>query len=198
MRPAIVGIGAMARFEEKIVADMTGNQRRVADTVSAAFHGLAGPYVVWIDEPEIAERLFRVVDYLRNEAPLPHRLRLIATLMAVRYWRAAYAWNVNAQQAELNGVPTSAIAAMERGETPKFDDAKDRAAYEMCRELLETRALSDAGFAKAVAALGVAFVREIAITLGYFSTVALTVNAFNVLPPPDKMPAFARPGAARD
>jgi 4-carboxymuconolactone decarboxylase len=188
----------MARFTEKIVDRMTGEQRRVADTVTAAFGGLAGPYVVWIDEPDLAERLFRVVDYLRNAAPLPHRLRLIATLMAVRYWRAAYAWNVNAHQAELNGVPKSVTAAIERGETPEFDDAKDRAAYELCHELLETRALGEAGFAKAVAALGEQFVREIAITLGYFSTVALTVNAFKVLPAPDKMPSFARPGAARD
>ena len=185
-------VSTMARLKEPSRAEMAGEQRRIAEKVSASFGGLAGPYAVWIREPELAERLFDVVDYLRTRAPLPARLRLLATLLAVRHWRAAYAWSVNAPLALKAGLPARAIQAIEKGQTPRFDDATEHAVYVLATELLETRALSDASYQKAVGAIGERFVWEVAIVLGYFSTVSLTVNAFDVRPARGKAPAFSK------
>ena len=184
----------MARLQDLAREDMTAAQLRLADRITAAFGTVGGPYKVLIHEAELTERLQDVLDYLRNDLAVPARLRMLATMVVVRYWRAAYAWSVNRPNAIKEGLSEAVLDAIERGEVPHLDRAEDRAVYDASVELLETRALSDATYRRAVEILGEKYLREIVVILGFFAVIALCVNAFEVELRPGAMPpAFARP-----
>ena len=76
------------------------------------------------------------------------------------------------------------IEAIRNGEKPSLPDAKAQAVYAVSRELHRTRALSDATYAAAEAALGRAALVDLVGILGYYTLVSMTLNAFRV-PTPD-------------
>jgi len=183
----------MSRLQDLAREDMTVAQLRLADRITAAFGTVAGPYKVLIHEPELTERLQDVLDYLRGSLALPPRLRLIATLVTLRHWRAAYAWAVNRPSALQEGLSEAVVDAIERGEAPLFDREDERAVYDASVELLESRKLSDATYRRALAVLGDKGLREIVVVLGFFAVIALVVNAYEVpLREGSPIPAFAR------
>jgi 4-carboxymuconolactone decarboxylase len=82
------------------------------------------------------------------------------------------------------------IEAIRTGAEPELTDPKARAVYAVARELHATRALSDATYAKAAAALGREGLVDLVGILGYYTLVSMTLNAFDV-PTPDGTRSFA-------
>ena len=54
--------------------------------------GLAGPYNVMLRSPVFAERMKRLLDYLRFETSLPKRLNEFAILIQGRLWTSQVEW----------------------------------------------------------------------------------------------------------
>ena len=190
----------MARVTAPKLSDMTPEQQRVAEKVAARIGGIQGPYVPWLTEPVLCERILDLLDYLRDGTPLPARLRLLAGLLTVRHWRAAYAWSATAPLAIAAGLREPVLAAIERGDRPDFDEDGDRAVYDLVTELLGSRALGDETYRRALACLGEAALRDAVVTVGYFCVVSLTLLAYDVAPggqPDPKAGTLAPQGVGR-
>jgi 4-carboxymuconolactone decarboxylase len=172
----------MTRITAPKLSEMTPEQRRVAEKVAARIGGIQGPYVPWLTEPALCERILDLLDYLRDGTPLPARHRLLAGLLTVRHWRADYAWSATAPRAHAAGLRDAVVAAIERGDRPDFDDESDRVVYDLVSELLGSRALGDETYRRALACLGEAALRDAVVTVGYFCVVSLTLLAYDVAP----------------
>ena len=122
--------------------------------------------------------------YARYDSALPPGLSELAILVTARHWRAAFEWSAHVGPARAAGIPEAAIEAIRTGAEPALADAKSRAVYAVARELHGTRALSDATYAEAEAALGRQGLVDLIGILGYYTLVAMTLNAFAV-PTPD-------------
>lgn len=170
----------MARLTEIPADAMTAEQSAAAERISAMIHGLHGPYAVWIQRPKLAEAMLSVLRAIRDEAVLPRRMRMMATITVIRHWGADYAWGVNKPLALDAGIPESVVAAVEKRQNPVFDDANDALAYQVAVELLNERRLSDATFDRAQSILGDEQLTELVSAVGYFSAVALTVVAYDI------------------
>jgi 4-carboxymuconolactone decarboxylase len=157
-------------------------QQDFAAVLESSVGGVHGPYLPWIERPELGARIHHLLDYIRFESPLPRRLRMIATLVCVRHWGAAYAWGVQVPLALAAGLPPAVVEAIAAGHRPEFADADDRAAYAVCSELLERRSLSDEVYRAAVERLGREVITELVATVGHFCIVSLTLLAFDVQP----------------
>jgi 4-carboxymuconolactone decarboxylase len=170
----------MPRLKEIAAADMTAEQTIAADRISQMIHGLHGPYAVWIQRPKLAEAMLSVLGAIRDQAVLPRRMRMMATITVIRHWGADYAWGVNKPLALDAGVPESVVEAVEKRQKPIFNDANDALAYQVAVELLNERKLSDATFDRAQSVLGDEMLTELVGAVGYFSAVALTVVAYDI------------------
>jgi 4-carboxymuconolactone decarboxylase len=170
----------MARLKEIAAGDMTAEQTAAAGRIAQMIHGLHGPYAVWIQRPKLAEAMLGVLRAIRDEAVLPRRMRMMATITVIRHWGADYAWGVNKPLALDAGVPESVVEAVEKRQKPVFDDANDALAYQVAVELLNERKLSDATFDRAQSVLGDEQLTELVSAVGYFSAVALTVVAYDI------------------
>ena len=175
----------MSRLPDLRYGDMTADQRRVHDEIAAGPRGtVVGPLRVWLHSPELADRAQKLGAYARFHSALPPALSELAILVSARQWRAAFEWASHVGPARAAGIPEAAIEAIRTGAEPALDNAKSRAVYAVARELHETRALADATYADAEAALGHQGLVDLVGILGYYTLVSMTLNAFAV-PTPD-------------
>lgn len=166
---------------------MSPEQRKVYDESIALGtpNGTSGgPYTAYIRNPEYMRLHRSVAIYLRNNS-LPGRLRQMLVLRTIKHWGAKYPWVVQVRASLKEGLEQAIIDAIDRGQNPTLTSPKDIAAFEFCRELLETKQVSDATYKRALELFGEGGVVDIVVTIGSFTTTALTANAFDIDPPKD-------------
>lgn len=163
-------------------ADMSAEQGRVYDTAKAANRPVGGPYYAYIRIP----KLFEAAQNLRGclgDGPLSKRERQIINLVVARHWSAKYPWCAQVRASLAAGVEQEVIDAINARQTPALPDLRERTCYNVSKELLANKSLSDATYAAADKALGTDDLVAAVAATGAFSTTCLTTVAFDVSPP---------------
>jgi 4-carboxymuconolactone decarboxylase len=182
----------MSRLGTLDERDLSDEQRRLRDAITTGPRGQSaasgGPFEVWLHSPDFGEQAQRFGAYVRYETSLGARISEFAILICARHWGADYEWFVHAPIARQAGVPADAIEDLRLGRDVHLTDDTDRAVHGFCRELLGQRRVCDATYATAERRLGKSALVELVGLLGYYSLVALTLIAFEVLPPDSARP----------
>jgi 4-carboxymuconolactone decarboxylase len=170
---------------------LTAGQRHAMDTVVAGPRGeLIAPFIPMLRAPELMTRLQLVGEYLRFGSGLPRHLTELVILVVARRWDQDYEWGHHVPLARAAGLNEDVIAAVRDGGT--FTGPDDvRAVWQMVSELEYRRGLSDSTFDAALAAVGDGGVVEVIATAGYYTTLAMTMNATRTPVPDDyeRLPA---------
>jgi len=160
---------------------MDDAQRAVAAEIAGARGGvLGGPFAIWIRDAELARRINHLSARLRKGSGFEKRLVELLVLVVTRQWKAQYAWRAHARQALDEGIAPEVVAAIRGGVDPPFTRDDERLIYDLVTELTQTRALSDASYARGVAALGEALMIELVTTTGLYTMIAMTLAVFDV------------------
>ncbi len=171
----------MSRIPEPDPASMSPEQRAVRDEIVAGPHArVVGPYPAWLQVPELARRARALSEYVRFQAALPRPLAELGILVTGRHWKAEFEFWAHARLAREAGLDEQVIAAIAANRRPEFADADQEIVYQVCTELYDTRRIADATYARAVEALGLPALVELVATIGYYSMVSITLNAFAV------------------
>lgn len=180
----------MSRIPELRPDAMSAEQRAVMDEIVSGPHGrIVGPYPAWLQSPELARRARGLSEFIRFRSSLPERLKELAILIAGRHWKAEYEFYAHSRLAAKAGLEQSIIDAVAARKRPSFPQAEDSIVYDLCTELFDTHRVSDSTHQRAVEAFGLARVVELVSTIGYYSLVCLTLNAFEVpLPEGERSP----------
>ena len=104
----------------------------------------------------------------------------LAILVTGQFWQADFEWYAHEPMARKAGVPEDVITDVRAGRQPTLTDEADVATYELASELHRTRVLSDTTFRAAVKIFGEQGVAELVGLCGYYTTVSMTLNAFDV------------------
>ena len=172
---------AVTRLTEIETDAMSDEQRRFYDWMAAGpWERREGPFKVLLHAPELAEAVNHVNQYLRGQGTLAKRIRELVILINARHWGTEIEWLSHEPQARDAGLDDAVIAALGQGREPDFGADDEAAVYAFCRELLETRWVTDATFARARDAVGEVGLIEIVCTLGLYATLSLVLNAFEV------------------
>ena len=167
-------------------------QRAIYDNILSGPRGVVqGPLRVWLQSPELAEPAEKLGAFCRYGSRLPPRLSELAIIAVGAHWRAGYEWQAHAPLAERAGVSSDAIEAIRRRADVRLEQADEQAVYEFSRELLETRGVSDAAYARLVAAVGLEAAVDLVGILGYYTLICMTINAFGVPVPAGVAEPFA-------
>ena len=181
----------MSRFDELPDGRMGDLRKRVHDEIAAGPRGtVPPPHQVWLRAPGFCEVAHRVGEYCRWKTTLPAALSELAILVGGRHWQAEYEWWAHARIARENGLPDAVIEAIRIGETPDFTGTDPRAEiiYVAAKEMLETKGLSDATYARALEELGAETLVEVVGIVGYYCLISLTLNVFQVETPDGSKP----------
>src|SRR5436853_1254953 len=153
----------MSRYREISAAEMNPLLSEVLDEIIAGKRGrFGGPFQVLIRAPEACRHLSRLGEYLRWGSSLSPALSELAICLTARHIRANYEWHAHAPLAVEAGVPAAAIEAIRTGAAPSFTADDQVLVHRLVTELIDTKRLTDATFAEAIARFGEQGIVELA------------------------------------
>jgi 4-carboxymuconolactone decarboxylase len=145
---------------------------------------LVGPFNAWLHVPKIGRRLSSLGAYLRFRTSIDPRLSEVAICTVGAHWRAEFEFFAHAPMALEHGVDPSIIDALRAGAVPAFDRDDERIVYEVARQLLNDRRVTDSTYAAAESLLGETGLVELVALIGYYCLISLLLNLFEVALPP--------------
>lgn len=176
----------MARLLPIPPQDMTDEQKRVAALISKQRDApVRGPFAVMLRTPEICEMFANFVDLSLDEerSRIPLRLKELAIITVGRVFGSDYEWFIHAKRAAEFGIDETAIEDMRQNRVPSFPNADETLVYDVAKELAETRQLSDANYQRALDHFGEEAMVELAALVGFYHTVSIFLNTFQVAAP---------------
>jgi 4-carboxymuconolactone decarboxylase len=138
--------------------------------------GLGGPYNPMLRSPVMAERLKRLLDYLRFNTSLPTRLNEFAILIQGRLWTSQVEWYAHYPLALKAGLPASVADDLKANIRPRGMQPDEEVVYDVCMNMSNQHAVSDALFEKAKATLGEQQLVDLIAVSGTYVTVAMLLS----------------------
>jgi len=163
---------------------LAGPRDRLVGVLNAALHS-----------PELARHWQELGAFLRFSTSVPPRLKELAILVTSRRWNSQVEWHVHAACARVAGLPESAIEAIRQARAPEFESPADAAVYDYARELQGTGRVPLAVYQAVLDLLGTTGIVELTAIIGYYTLVAMTLNAHEIPMPDGARPPLARVGS---
>ncbi len=171
-------------------SDLHESHRPIYDSVVASRGTISGPFRIWLHSPEFADRAQRLGQFVRYDTSLPARLSELAILVCARFMDCQVEWSLHEQAALDGGLAVDVVDAIRERRVPAFGSEDERAVYNFTGELLESRSVEDHTFANTRSHLADAQLVELTGLIGYYCTVAMTLNAFQVPLPEGTLPTL--------
>jgi len=157
----------------------TPQQTAILDIIKKTRKGdIRGPFLVWINNPEIANRAQNLGEYLRYHTSLPERLSELAIMTVARYYNCEREWFIHKPIAINSGVDSKVLDAIIEKKTPQFQQQDDRVVYNFTYELVTSKFISETVYQEAAKVIGMKSMIELNVLIGYYVLVAFTLNTF--------------------
>jgi len=160
------------------------HQRAIAAFRASRRIDLFGPFVPLLWSPEVMMRTAALGEYLRERSVFPRQLSEFMILIAARHWTQQYEWSLHCPIAVRAGVDPAIADAIAAGRRPANMSPEQELLYDFCTDLLRTQGVSDAVYARALAAFGEQGIVEAVATVGYYSMLAMILNTARTPPEP--------------
>jgi len=175
----------MTRLTQKSPDELTPQQREQYDRIgqyrqARADGTLGGPFDAWIRSPELARRATGLGNFIWNRTTLERRIVEFAIAITARVWEANVEWVAHAEEARKRGVSDDVLASVLAGQRPEGAPEDELLTYDFCKSLHETRRLPIDLYQRAVSLFGEQGLMEMIGTIGYYTFVSMTLNAFEV------------------
>ena len=186
-RPALNLVGD--RFKPLTYDTMTPDQKTMTDHImSGPRASMGGPFNALLRSPELGDLAQQLGAYIRFKSSLPRHLNEMAIIMTARVWTAQYEWYVHKQAALQAGLNPAIASAIAEGKRPAGMKPDEQALYDFCKELFDTKHVSDATFQAAVKAFGEKGVVDLLGVTGYYQLVSALLNVDRYPLPADAKP----------
>ena len=177
--------GAQDRMPPIPADKYTDAQKKAADEFAGGRgYEVRGPFVPLIRSPEVMLRAKAMGDHLRFKSALAPRLSEMVILITAREWTQQYEWVAHHDIAIKAGLRKEIADAIADGRRPVGMADDEEAAYDMSTEIQRSRRVSDATWNRAVAKFGEQGVIDLLGINGYYTFLAMTMNAARTGLPP--------------
>jgi len=179
----------VSRVPPVVYDELDAEQQRVYKEITGPRDGgFGGPYQVWIHAPDIANIFNQVANVLRVNGKLDKRLQELMILVLAKDWKCDYQWVVHIEAARKAGLSDEVVDAILHGQVPTLTEPDEQAVYDVVRELLDTKRLSQETYDRALSELGLPKLIELVTNSGRYTQAAMVANAFEVSTPGDAHP----------
>jgi 4-carboxymuconolactone decarboxylase len=170
---------------------MTPEQRRVYDAVVSGPRGeLKGPLRAALHRPELADKWQQLGEILRYRTSLPAPLSELAILVTARHCNCAVEWHIHEMMAAKAGLVRNVIEDIRASHRPANASADELAIFDFADELNRRNTVGEANYRRVLDRWGVVGVVELTALVGYYTMVAMTLNAHEIPLPDDAAPPF--------
>ena len=176
---------------------LTTEQRRVYDKVVAGRRGkIVGPLRAALHSPELTDRWQALGEFLRYHTTLSPRQSELAILVTGRACQSPFEWYAHVADGRRAGIEPAVIDALLAQRIPEGLSEDERLVVRVARELNQFNSIGDATYAEAMAHFDERTLVELTALVGYYTMVAMTLNAHEIPLPEGEQPAFDLPQKA--
>ena len=173
---------------------MSPEQRLVYDKIVSGPRGkIEGPLRAALYNAELADKWQALGALLRYGTSLPPRLSEIAILVTGRSCNSPFEWFAHRRESEKIGIEQNILEAILAQTEPPFKATDEQLVYQFALELNQYKSVSDATYSKALAQFGAKTLVELTALVGYYTMVAMTLNAHEIPLPEGVQAAFPLP-----
>ena len=170
----------MSRIAELTRDELDADGQQLYDEILAARGSIAGPFRVWLYSPEFTRRATQLGEFLRYHTSLSPRLSELVILITARCQQSAIEWNIHDPLARKAGLPADIIEALQADRRPAFTEPAEEAIYGYCQQLHRTHTADQLTLQRLITSLGNKAAVEVTGLCGYYTMVAMTLNAFGI------------------
>lgn len=172
--------------EQKALSDAikSGPRARLASSGASKPGPLGGPFNVWLRSPGIGGLIQQLGEEIRFRSSLSGKLNELAILVTARNWTSQYEWVAHHKLALEGGLDPKIADAIAAGRRPEGMDPDETLVYEFSQELQDTKEISDATYARAVARFGERGVVDLISVNGFYVLVSMCLNVDRTPVPP--------------
>jgi 4-carboxymuconolactone decarboxylase len=175
--------------KELVQAIRSGPRAAVQGSAANVGGGTVGsPFNVFLRSPELGNDLQKVGSYIRFKSTLGMRLNEMAILIVARQWTAQYEWHAHHRLALQAGLDPKIADDIANNRRPSGMKPDEEAVYDFCRELLDTKQVSDATYKAALDKFGEPGIMDLIGVTGYYTLVAMVLNVDRTPLPGDAKP----------
>ena len=175
-----------SRLQPKSFDELTPEQQAQYERISKARSPRAdgqfgGPFDPWIRSPEVAQRAMSLGNFVWERTSVGRRIVELAIIVTGRNWRSNVEWVAHAKMAKAEGISDEVIQAVfDQVEPPNDTPDDEKLTIAVCRAIHETKDLPLPLYQASIECWGEAGLMDIIQTIGFYSFVSMTLNAFNI------------------
>jgi 4-carboxymuconolactone decarboxylase len=167
-------------------AQYTAEQKQAAADFEAARKvPVFGPFEPLMYSPQVMSQARAMGDYLRYKSAIGNTLSELAILVTAREWTQDYEWSVHYPIALKAGIRQEVADAIAEGRRPAAMNPDEDIVYEYAMELLKNKQVSNSTFERAKSRFGAKGAVDLTGIVGYYSFLAMQLNAAQYPPPKD-------------
>ena len=152
----------------------------------------APPWSVLLRVPAHVVPALQIRLHYLNDSAIGPRLTEFAILIAARRWTNNWEFNAHSTAATTAGVKPEMIAAVAEGRRPEQMADDEAIVWDFSAELQDNQSISDRTYARALAKFGEPGIVELASIQGYYTYLAMVMNAARVGVQPNTKPVLER------
>lgn len=165
-------------------AQYTDEQKNAAADFEAARKvPVFGPFQPLMHSPQVMTQARSMGDYLRYQSAIGNTLSELVILVTAREWSQDYEWFVHEPIAVKAGIRQEICDAIADGRRPAGMREDEELVYEFATELLKNKRVSDRTFERADKRFGKKGVVDLTGIVGYYTFLAMQLNAAQYVPP---------------
>jgi 4-carboxymuconolactone decarboxylase len=174
-------VGTFGRFVETPVDDMATDMREAYELTRRLRGLVPGPHKIWLANPTLSKTIVPTGAYFQRESTLTKSEIEIATNVVNGRWRSPYANYEHEIIGERDGhLDPQRVQALIAGLPTSFEDPRQQVVYELASALVGPRVVPLGLYRRAKGLLGDAGIVDVAVLLGWFTMVCMTLGAFDV------------------
>jgi 4-carboxymuconolactone decarboxylase len=122
----------------------------------------------------------KIGTFLNKAGSLSEREVELVICIIANHWKGEYVWASHVRTCRGLGVAQGVFDAMKAGETPQFDNERERAIYDLATIAMAPGGGADEVFDRADRVLGRNGIAEVIALMGYYSAVAMGMKLHRV------------------
>ena len=170
--------------------DLSDEQRAVQQSILDSRGVLDGPFLAWLHSPGFATRAEKLGAFCRYGVKLERREIEFLILVVAAHFHCNGEWVIHAPIAIEAGIPEAVAEAIRTGGHPRIEDRRLATLHRFATVLLRFNRIDQATFAQASDLFDTPTLVEAVGLIGYYSLVAMTLNAFEMDADGKHPPAF--------
>jgi 4-carboxymuconolactone decarboxylase len=179
--------GAPKRFPQITLEQIAPEGQALAkEIIQISSVGLAGPYNIMFRSPIFADRMKKLLDYLRFNTSLPTRLNEFAILIQGHEWKSQVEWYAHYPLALKAGLPASVADDLKAGIRPRNMAVDEELVYDISMAFIKDHEMSDALLEKARKVFSDQQIVDLVAVSGTYVTVAMLLALGQEMPPAGK------------